>query len=105
MTLRATGRSRMGSWALKTVPIPPRPIRSMIRYLPMWSAMAAGRVTPARSAPVFDENHADVVAAALTVGLGDEPAAGPRRVAGVGRGHLEDARVGQHVRQSVRAEP
>src|SRR5215831_10940753 len=41
-TLRATARSRIGSRALKIVPMPPRPIRSITSYLPIrWIMLTA----------------------------------------------------------------
>src|SRR6266849_4863615 len=90
ITLRATARSRTGSWALKIMPMPPRPMRSMTWYLPIFSGIRRP-TSPARAAHgsgpsggVANEDHADVVATALGVGGGHQGAAGPLQVGAVG---------------------
>src|SRR5687767_758365 len=97
MTFSATVRSSIGSWALYTVPMPPRPMRSTIRYLPSRWIMpcAPPRSFPrGGSAAEAHEERADVVAPALRVGLGDEMAARGLEVTARGADDLDDRRVG-----------
>src|SRR5712691_3581675 len=46
ITLSATSRSRIGSWALKIMPMPPRPIGSTMRYLPIVSGWSCAGPRP-----------------------------------------------------------
>src|SRR5262245_9997863 len=104
MTFSATVRSSIGSWALYTVPMPPRPMRSTTRYLPRRWIMPCRpprSLFPGGSAAEAHEESADVVAAALRVGLGHELAARGLEVAARGADDLGDRRVGKHVGQSV----
>src|SRR2546423_13242702 len=107
MTLSATWRSRMGSWALKIMPMPPRPIRSTTRYFPIFSGSPVAPPTltvEADSRGVANEDDADVVAAALGVGGGDQGLTSALQIGAVRRDDLEDAPIGKHVGQAVGAQ-
>src|SRR6266545_417567 len=103
MTFRATIRSSIGSWALYTVPMPPRPMRSTTRYLPSRWIMPCAKGSGGSAAEAHEEG-AHVVAAALRVGLGHELAARALEVTFAGGDDLDDPRVGEHVGQPVGAE-
>src|SRR5438105_4878782 len=108
MTFSATCRSRMGSWALKIMPMPPRPIRSTTRYFPIFSGRRAALpptlTMGAGSRGVASEDRADVVATALGVGGRHQRVAASLQIGAVSGHDLVDAAVRQHVAEPVRAQ-
>src|SRR6266542_3430899 len=98
----------MGSWALKIMPMPPRPIRSTTRYFPIFSGSPVAPPTltvEADSRGVASQDDADVVAAALGVGGGDQRLTSALQIgAPLRRDDLEDAPLGEHVGQTVGAQ-
>src|SRR5262245_56669476 len=106
MTFSATVRSSIGSWALYTVRMPPRRMRSTIRYLPSRWIMPCEppALVPGGSAAEAHEESADVVAPALRVGLGHELTARGLQIARARGDDLDDRRVREHVGEPVRAQ-
>src|SRR6266851_2870514 len=97
----------MGSWALKIMPMPPRPIRSTTRYFPIFSGSPVAPPTltvEADSRGIANEDDADVVAAALGVGGGDQRLTSAMQIGALCRNDLEDAPIGEHVGQTVGAQ-